>query len=51
MSLRRMIIISKDINGENAKLSTVAVVEFTTEIHLGAYEYEVMLKVKFSSSC
>lgn len=51
MSLGRMTIISKDINGEKTtKLTTVVLVEFTIEIDLHAYKCEVMLMVKFSSN-
>lgn len=48
MCLGRMIVISKNINGKNTKLSTVALVGLIIEMDLGAHEYEVMLKVKFS---
>lgn len=50
MYLGRMTIISKDINGENTKLTTVVLVEFTIEIDLDAYKGEVTLMVKFSSN-
>lgn len=48
MCLGRMIVVSKDINSENTKLSTVALVGSIIEMDLGAHEYEVVLKVKFS---
>lgn len=46
--LGRMTVVSKDIKGENTKLSTVALVGLIIEMDLGAHEYKVMLKVKFS---
>lgn len=49
--LERRIVVCKDINGENTKLSTVALVGLIIEMDLGAHEYEVMLKVKFSCGC
>jgi len=43
MSLRRMTVISKDVNGESTRLSPVVLAECTVEIDLCACRCEVML--------
>lgn len=42
--------LSKVTNGENTRLTTVVLVEFTIEMGYNAYICQVVLKVKFSSN-